>query len=95
MEKLYSFILFLFFLFCFPDIIHSQQSIDDDQKGKYYCVYYDEGRYWGRFLNVSVFLNGLCIKFWRFYCSVYTIDCFIGFSGLKYYVFNFFTHFPL
>ena len=26
--------------------------IDGDQKGKYYCVYFDEGRYWGRLMKV-------------------------------------------
>ena len=29
-----------------------QESLDDDQKGKHYCVYFDEGRYWGRPMKV-------------------------------------------
>ena len=27
-------------------------SIDDDKKGMFYCVYYDNSRYWGRLLKV-------------------------------------------
>ena len=29
------------------------ESLDDDKKGSFYCVYFDEGRYWGRLINVS------------------------------------------
>ena len=29
-----------------------RKSLDISQKGKYYCVYYDENRYWGRLLQV-------------------------------------------
>ena len=29
-----------------------RKSIDESQIGKYYCVYFDEGRYWGRLLKV-------------------------------------------
>ena len=29
-----------------------QDSLDDDQKGSFYCVFFDQGRYWGRLLNV-------------------------------------------
>lgn len=29
-----------------------QKSLDDDQKVKYYCVYFDESRYWGRLLKI-------------------------------------------
>ena len=28
------------------------KSIDDDKKGMYYCVFYNDGRYWGRLINV-------------------------------------------
>ncbi|CAL4167259.1 unnamed protein product, partial [Meganyctiphanes norvegica] len=34
------------------DIKKCQESIDDYQKGKYYCVYFHENRYWGRLLKV-------------------------------------------
>ena len=27
-------------------------ALDDDTRGKFYCVYYDEGRFWGRLLKV-------------------------------------------
>ena len=36
----------------FLDARICQESLDDDQRGKYYCVYFDEGRYWGRLIKV-------------------------------------------
>ena len=33
-------------------IEESQQSLDDDQVGKFYCVYFDDKRYWGKLLKV-------------------------------------------
>ena len=38
-----------------------QRSIDDNQVGKYYCVYFDEGCYWGRLLKVQRLKNILLI----------------------------------
>ena len=29
-----------------------QESLDDEQKGFFYCIYFDEGYYWGRLLKV-------------------------------------------
>ena len=34
-------------------IKQAMESLDDDTKGSFYCVYFDEGRYWGRLINVS------------------------------------------
>ena len=56
-----------------------QQFLDGDKIGKYYRVYYDEGRYRGRFLNVSAFYFGLYVKGAKFcwlYCLVYTTSDF-------------------
>ena len=34
------------------EIMQSQDQLDDNQRGKYFCVYFDEGRYWGRLEHV-------------------------------------------
>ena len=71
--------LYTTFVLFIPDIILCQQSLDGDQKGKYYGLYYDEGRYWGRFLNVKYFHYGLCVKGSKF-CWLYFLDYIIEFS---------------
>ena len=51
-----------------------QESLDGDQKGKYYCVYFDEGRYWGRLMkvfldDVDTVANRFNMKFLHYMCS--------------------------
>ena len=29
------------------------ESLYDDKKSSFYCVYFDEERYWGRLINLS------------------------------------------
>ena len=64
-----TFVLFI------ADITLCQQSLDEDLKGKCYCVYYDEGKHWGRLFNVNIFHHCLCIKgvnFCLVSCLAYT-----------------------
>ena len=34
-------------------IKQATESLHDDKKDSFYCVYFDEGRYWGRLINIS------------------------------------------
>ena len=34
------------------DIEKAQQQLEKKNKGKFFCVYFDEGRYWGRLESV-------------------------------------------
>ena len=40
----------------------AQESLDDDQCGKFYCVYFTQSRYWGRLQKVIFLFCGLQIQ---------------------------------
>ena len=37
-------------------IANIQQEIDDDKVGKFYCVYCDTDRYWGKLCKVNMLI---------------------------------------
>ena len=48
----YAHYFFIHFPFSSSEIASSQSSLTDENKGKYFCVYYPDNRYWGRLEKV-------------------------------------------